>query len=1730
MGTPCPEQGSSCDDNDATTFNDVADGECGCSGTPCPAAGTSCDDGLASTFDDVQDGECNCVGTPCPAAGTTCNDNDATTFNDVADGECGCTGTPCPEQGSSCDDNDPTTENDIADGECGCAGTPCPEAGTACDDGLASTFDDVADGECGCAGTPCPEQGTSCDDNDPTTENDVADGECGCAGTPCPEQGSSCNDNDATTFNDVADGECGCTGTPCPAAGTSCDDGLTSTFDDVQDGECNCVGTPCPTAGTSCDDGDATTFDDVADGECGCAGLPCPAAGTSCNDNDPATFDDVADGTCGCEGTPCPAAGLACDDNDENTLNDQTDGLCGCAGEPINVTPECIQDGLLALYTFETGQGATVEDVSGVAPALDLDMSGSTAWNNGTLEVSGNSIAESQGAASKIISTVKGSNAITIEAWVRAGNTSQSGPARIATISSNTSNRNITLGQDGGTYVGRIRTSGGSNNGMPNLSGGSVNTSALQHVVYTFDAATGEDKLYVDGALVGTSQRNGDLSNWNDSYKIALANELTEDRPWEGGICKVAIYGNALSASVIEEVYQAGCDCDITPPEPTPFDEGEWSLECGEYELEIIGAGAHNANGTTTLNISNPSNVAYVVLETVSKGGSMPTVTYTSQAQGTVVQAGTSFTGGTTGAYGNRAVIVGNPGTSVSMTTNASNVYSFMAYVYRNATGTGTAEAGKYLNRNVYQETASFNLDVPGAGQGTRDVTLRIPVTEMSDDSRIAVFTASLGGQTVSETINTFDPALGSSLTFVELRFENVPGSAAQANLTVDSPNSGGDSFVLGSVSITSERACTNCDTTADCDDGNPCTEDACDNGYCYNIELPDTDGDGACDATDGCPEDPNKTEPGICGCGTPDDANLNGTADCQEEYYCTTGAIALYEFNEGSGATINDVSGVAPAIDLTIDNPNGVAWLNDGTGAYFTGTNIADSDNAGTKIIDAAKASNAITVEAWVMAADNVQEGPARIFTISSNTTNRNITVGQEAGTYAGRIRTTGGTNNGTPSLLGGTVNPNTLQHLVYSFDASTGEDKLFVDGVLVQTGSRNGDLGNWNDGYKVALANEFSMDRSWEGKYCRVAVYDRALDSDEVENNFEAGCNCDEEPSDCAPAGTPCDDGNSLTEGDSEDGDCNCAGFEVPECAGVPGALFHETFNNISGNDLGGLLEANNYPNSPDDYGLLTSFYFDGSADNYGSRVRGYIFVTESGNYEFNVTGDDDVRLFLSSDSNPGNMELVAEINGWTHIDEHDKYASQTSASVYLERGGFYYVELLHKEGGGGDHFAVHWRTNGTGAWAVIGEDNIYPFECYDICPAEGTPCDDGDPFTSDDQYDADCNCVGTPDITSCPIGEAGSITFTQNNRNHWETITLTRSYNEPVVVAKFATQNGSDEAVVAVRNITGNSFQLQMREYSNHDGWHTQETIHYIVVEAGTHELPNGVIIQAGNEQSVRENWRSITFPTAFNATPVVVSQVTTDPDGRALVTRQRNLGSAGFQFRIRSSELKYRTGNALQSNEQIAWIAMAQGTGGSGTDQLFEAAGFGREVRHTYRTYNFVQDFSTAPILLTDMQNHFGGDHSSARVRGLGTDNFQVKIQEERTADNEVNHTREPIGFIAFEEGVIYSTCGEARPDELADESIEMMEGEVVLYPNPAIYDINIKLTAPSLDFERTDYVYIYSETGQRMYYEEITGYAETTLNVDVTGFAPGMYILTYKVGKRFISKQFIVVRD
>jgi len=163
------------------------------------------------------------------------------------------------------------------------------------------------------------------------------------------------------------------------------------------------------------------------------------------------------------------------------------------------------------------------------------------------------------------------------------------------------------------------------------------------------------------------------------------------------------------------------------------------------------------------------------------------------------------------------------------------------------------------------------------------------------------------------------------------------------------------------------------------------------------------------------------------------------------------------------------------------------------------------------TKITKTVKGTGQLTVEAWVRPGNLKQVGPARIFTISKDISNRNFTLGQDGNKYDLRLRTSKTSRNGMPSLAAPANSVTTkLVHLTYSREPS-GKARFYVNAKQVAEKTVAGDLKNWDGNYRLALGNEFSNNRAWQGSYHLLAIYGRALSPQEVKKNFEAGAGAD-------------------------------------------------------------------------------------------------------------------------------------------------------------------------------------------------------------------------------------------------------------------------------------------------------------------------------------------------------------------------------------------------------------------------------------------------------------------------------------------------------------------------------------------------------------------------------------------------------------------------------------------
>jgi hypothetical protein len=228
-----------------------------------------------------------------------------------------------------------------------------------------------------------------------------------------------------------------------------------------------------------------------------------------------------------------------------------------------------------------------------------------------------------------------------------------------------------------------------------------------------------------------------------------------------------------------------------------------------------------------------------------------------------------------------------------------------------------------------------------------------------------------------------------------------------------------------------------------------------------------------------------------------------------------------LYTFAERAGEIVNDVSEIGSPLNLTIEDKNTVSWIEYG-GLLLNERTIIISTQPAAKIIQAAKAGNEITIEAWIKPANKKQGGPARIVTLSDDHRNRDFTLAQDRKHYKIRLRTTETDDNGIKDHkeqeVRKAVTLDKVSHLVYTREKSGTarfyidghQARFYIDGNQVDSINVGGTFANWDDSYRLGLGNEFKGDdtaRFWCGELHVVAIYSRALSLTEVKQNFNAG-----------------------------------------------------------------------------------------------------------------------------------------------------------------------------------------------------------------------------------------------------------------------------------------------------------------------------------------------------------------------------------------------------------------------------------------------------------------------------------------------------------------------------------------------------------------------------------------------------------------------------------------------
>jgi choice-of-anchor B domain-containing protein len=142
-----------------------------------------------------------------------------------------------------------------------------------------------------------------------------------------------------------------------------------------------------------------------------------------------------------------------------------------------------------------------------------------------------------------------------------------------------------------------------------------------------------------------------------------------------------------------------------------------------------------------------------------------------------------------------------------------------------------------------------------------------------------------------------------------------------------DAPSSDGDSATSGDTEAgTSDAAQTSAAPESEgSSDGDACPSDPdkTEPGACgCGTPDEDADEDGTADCDDACPSDPDKIDAGACGCGTPDDdADEDGVLGCEDNCAQTANADQGDGDRDGVGEACDNCSGIPNADQLDEDD-----------------------------------------------------------------------------------------------------------------------------------------------------------------------------------------------------------------------------------------------------------------------------------------------------------------------------------------------------------------------------------------------------------------------------------------------------------------------------------------------------------------------------------------------------------------------------------------------------------------------------------------------------------------------------------------------------------------------------------------------------------------------------------------------------------------------------------------
>lgn len=243
-------------------------------------------------------------------------------------------------------------------------------------------------------------------------------------------------------------------------------------------------------------------------------------------------------------------------------------------------------------------------------------------------------------------------------------------------------------------------------------------------------------------------------------------------------------------------------------------------------------------------------------------------------------------------------------------------------------------------------------------------------------------------------------------------------------------------------------------------------------------------------------------------------------------------------------------------------------------------------------------------------------------------------------------------------------------------------------------------------------------------------------------------------------------------------------------------------------------------------------------------------------------------------------------------------------------------------------------------------------------------------------------------------------------------WTFVDAPSGLVDAVVITGPPTFHGADPGVVRLTNISDIGFELRFQEWDYRhrlfgDNAHAVEDIPYLVLEPGRHTMSDGSLWEVGTfDLGGTAAPLTVYFGMDFAKAPKLFLTVQTANGGQAVSVRARNVTGDGFETALFEEEA-LMDGHAV---ETIGYLAIDSPTGGG----MIELSG----VQVPYLLQSLNADERWSPVL-----------------------SQRLKVEEERSSDNEIDHADETLHVLALGDQVFAQQVSHNGADTTALRRLE-----------------------------------------------------------------------------------------